>query len=259
MQSNQVKATLREGGWVSGPIVEEIFSVGGVRVLANAGHDFLWFDTEHNMYDWETLLTVVQFARAIGIVPLVRVTDLSYSAVARALDSGAMGVIIPRADTREQVEQAVSYAKYPPLGRRGAGGMARNAYEPKSAAEAVEWGNAETMVVVQIESPEGAARADEIASVPGVDVVCIGPQDLSINLGVPGQFDDPGFVETIAGVATAAARHGVTCGMVSRDAAAFKRWYGLGCRFLVCNSDLSLLGQQASRDKQLLREVTGGR
>ncbi len=258
MQKNQVKATLKEGGWVSGPIVEEIFSVGGVRVLANAGHDFLWFDTEHNMYDWETLLTVVQFARAVGIVPLVRVTDLSYSAVARALDTGALGVIIPRVDNREQVEQAVSYAKYPPLGRRGAGGMARNGYQPKGVAEAVEWGNAETMVVVQIESPEGAARADEIAGVAGVDVVCIGPQDLSINMGVPGKFDDPGFVDTIAGVAKAAAHHGVACGMVSRDASTFKGWYELGCRFLVCNSDLSLLGQQASRDTQTLREVISG-
>ncbi len=69
MNENPVKAKLKAGGWLSGPIVEEIFSVGGVRVLANAGHDFLWFDTEHNMYNWETLLTVVQFSRAIGIKP----------------------------------------------------------------------------------------------------------------------------------------------------------------------------------------------
>ncbi len=255
MLENRVKQTLKNGGWVSGPIVEEIFSVGPVKVLANAGHDFLWFDTEHNMYDWQTLLTVVQYSRAIGIVPLIRVTDLSYAAIARALDTGAMGVVIPRVDNREQVEQVVSFAKYPPLGRRGAGGMARNGYEPLSAGEAVEYGNAETMVVVQIESPEGAERADEIASVPGVDVVCIGPQDLSINMGVPGKFDDPGFVQTIAGVAEAAARHGVACGMVSRDAASFKGWYDLGCRFLVCNSDLSLIGQQATRDTQALREA----
>jgi 2-dehydro-3-deoxyglucarate aldolase/4-hydroxy-2-oxoheptanedioate aldolase len=258
METNTVKAKLKQSEWVSGPIVEEIFSVGGVRVLANAGHDFLWFDTEHNMYDWETLLTVVQFSRAIGIVPLVRVTDLSYPLVARALDTGALGVVIPRVDSREQVELAVQYAKYPPLGRRGAGGVARNAYLPKSAGEAIEWGNAETMVVVQIESPEVAARADEIASVPGIDVVCVGPQDLSINMGIPGKFDDPVFIETIAGVAQAAARHGVACGMVSRDASSFRRWYEVGCRFLVCNSDLSLLNQQASRDRQTLEEVTGG-
>ena len=257
MNENPVKAKLKAGGWVSGPIVEEIFSVGGVRVLANAGHDFLWFDTEHNMYDWETLLTVVQFSRAIGITPLVRVTDLSYPAVARALDTGALGVVIPRVETREQVEAVVSYAKYPPLGRRGAGGMARNAYLNKSVAEAVDFGNAETMIVVQIETPEAAARADEFASVPGIDVICIGPQDLSINMGVPGKFDDPTFVETIAGVAKAAGKQGLACGMVSRDAASFKRWYEVGCRFLVCNSDLSLIYQQASRDRGTLDELLG--
>lgn len=255
MSENKVKAKLKAGGWVSGPIVEEIFSVGGVRVLANAGHDFLWFDTEHNMYDWETLLTVVQFSRAIGITPLVRVTDLSYSNVARALDTGALGVIIPRVDSKEQVEAAVSYAKYPPLGRRGAGGMARNAYLPKSAGEAVEWGNAETMVVVQIESPEGAERAGEFASVPGVDVLCIGPQDLSINMGVPGNFDDPTFIKTIAGVAKAAEKHGLAAGMVNRDASSFRLWHEIGCRFLVCNSDLSLIYQQASRDRNTLDEM----
>ncbi|MEZ4499763.1 MAG: aldolase/citrate lyase family protein [Thermomicrobiales bacterium] len=257
MQTNPVKAKLKAGGWVSGPIVEEIFSVGGVRVLANAGHDFLWFDTEHNMYNWETLLTVVQFARAIGITPLVRVTDLSYANVARALDTGALGVIIPRVDSREQVEAAVSYAKYPPLGRRGAGGMARNAYLPRSAGDAIVWGNAETMVVVQIESPEGAAQAESFASVPGVDVLCVGPQDLSINMGIAGKFDDPTFIETIAGVARAAEKHGLAAGMVNRDASSFKLWHSIGCRFLVCNSDLSLIGQQATRDRATLDEMLG--
>ena len=135
--------------------------------------------------------------------------------------------------------------------------MARNGYLPKSAGEAVEWGNAATMVVVQIESPEGAERAEEFASVPGVDVLCVGPQDLSINMGVPGNFDDPTFIKTIAGVAKAAEKHGLAAGMVNRDASSFKLWNEIGCRFLVCNSDLSLLGQQATRDRSTLNEVLG--
>jgi len=148
MPENRVKQTLKKGGWVSGPIIEEIRSVGHVKMLALAGHDFLWFDCEHNMYDYETLHMVVQYSYACGITPLVRVTDLSYAAVARALDSGAHGVIIPRVDTREQVEEVVEYAKYPPEGRRGAGGLARNAYDPMGVKEAIEYGNRETMDVV---------------------------------------------------------------------------------------------------------------
>jgi 4-hydroxy-2-oxoheptanedioate aldolase len=257
MPANSTKATLQRGGWVSGPIIEEIRSIGPVAMLAQAGHDFLWFDLEHNMTDWETLLTIVQFSHASGITPLVRVTDLSYAAVARALDAGAHGIIIPRVETKEQVEQTVQYAKYPPLGRRGAGGLARNAYAPKSVQQAIEDGNAETMVVVQIESPEGVANVEAMASVDGVDVICIGPQDLSINMGMPGQFDNPEFIETIRNVASVAEANGKACGMVSRDAASFATWFEVGCRFLVCNSDLSLINQAATRDREKLVEVTG--
>jgi 4-hydroxy-2-oxoheptanedioate aldolase len=127
MRENRVKTALKSGKAVSGPIMEEIRTVGVVKYLAMAGHDFLWFDCEHNMLDWETLLTLVQMSIASDIVPLIRVTDLSYPMVARALDTGAYGVIIPRVETKAEVEQAVSFAKYPPLGRRGAGGQARNA------------------------------------------------------------------------------------------------------------------------------------
>lgn len=256
METNKLKALLKSGGTASGPIVEEVRTVGGVRAFLNAGHDFLWFDTEHNMFEWDTLLTMCQFTLACGSTPIVRVTDLSYSAVARALDTGAQGVVIPRVDNREQAEEAVSYAKYPPLGRRGAGGSARNSYMAKSAAESVEEGNRETMVIIQIESPIGVENLDEICSVPGVDVICVGPQDLSINLGMAGEFSNPVFVETIGKIAQTAEKHGLACGMVSRDPASFELWHKLGCRFLVCGSDLALIQSGATADVATLRKVT---
>jgi 2-dehydro-3-deoxyglucarate aldolase/4-hydroxy-2-oxoheptanedioate aldolase len=186
------------------------------------------------------------------------VTDLQYPLVARALDLGAQGVIIPRVETREEVERAVSYAKYPPLGRRGAGGRARYAYEVRGVAEAVEEANAETIVVVQVESPQAVANLDGIASVPGLDVVCIGPQDLSINLGIPGQVDHPTFIDTLKQIVDTCGKYGIPVGMVSREAPTFRQWYGLGVRFLVCNSDGNYIVQGATRDVQTLREITGG-
>lgn len=259
MRENKLKAILGEGKAVSGPIMEEIRTVGVVKYLAMAGHDFLWFDTEHNMLDWETLLTLVQMSIASDIVPLIRVTDLSYPLVARALDTGAYGVIIPRVETRKEVELAVSYAKYPPLGRRGAGGQARNAYMTRDVRSALEEGNALSMVIVQVESKEAVERLDEMASVPGVDVVCIGPQDLSISLGVHGEFNHPLFLETVAKIVAACSRHNVPVGMVSRDANSFKLWHEMGIRFLVCGSDGSLLLQAARQDIAVLRSVTGPR
>jgi 2-keto-3-deoxy-L-rhamnonate aldolase RhmA len=257
MATNRLKAKLREGKPVSGPIIEEVRTVGAVKMLALSGHDFLWFDTEHNFYDWDTLLTLVQYSLAVGITPLVRVTDLQYPLVARALDLGAQGVIIPRVETREEVERAVSYAKYPPLGRRGAGGRARYAYEARGVAEAVEEANAETVVVVQVESPQAVVNLDGIASVPGLDVVCIGPQDLSINLGVPGQVDHPTFIETVKEIVGTCSKYNIPVGMVSREAPTFRQWYGLGVRFLVCNSDGNYIVQGATRDVQTLREIVG--
>jgi 2-keto-3-deoxy-L-rhamnonate aldolase RhmA len=248
MQKNRVKATLRAGGTVTGPIINEARSVNTVKMMALAGHDFLFIDMEHAMFDWETVQNLAQMALVTGICPLVRVTDLQYPLVARALDTGALGVIIPRVENREQVEQAVSFAKYPPIGRRGAGGEGRNAYERISAREAVETSNAESMVVVQVESNAGLAKIDGIANVPGLDVICVGPQDLSISLGVPGDFSDPAFSEAIEQIVVAASNQGVAVGMVEREAVNLERWYERGCRFLVCNTESNMIYQSAAKD-----------
>jgi 4-hydroxy-2-oxoheptanedioate aldolase len=253
VQKNKVKATLRTGGTVTGPIINEARSVSIVKLMALAGHDYLFIDMEHAMFDWETVHNLVQMALVTDICPLVRVTDLQYALVARALDTGALGVIIPRVETREQVEQAVSYAKYPHLGRRGAGGEGRNGYERLNAREAVETSNAESMVVVQIESTEGINNLEEIASVPGLDVICVGPQDLSISLGVHGDFAAPVFVESIERIVEICSRHGVAVGMVERDAAMLERWHQRGCRFLVCNTEANMIYQSAARDVEQIK------
>jgi 2-dehydro-3-deoxyglucarate aldolase/4-hydroxy-2-oxoheptanedioate aldolase len=253
MQTNRVKSTLRAGGTVSGPIINEARSVSTVKMMALAGHDFLFIDMEHAMFNWETVHNLVQMALVTDICPLVRVTDLQYALVARALDTGALGVIIPRVESREQVEQAVSFAKYPPLGRRGAGGEGRNAYERLNAREAVETSDAESMVVVQVESMAGLAEIDEIASVQGLDVICVGPQDLSISLGVHGDFAAPKFVEAIEQIVAAASTYGVAVGMVEREAVNLERWHQRGCRFLVCNAESNMIYQSAARDVEEIR------
>jgi hypothetical protein len=140
-------------------------------MMSQAGHDFLFFDMEHAMFNWETMLNLVQASLLANICPLVRVTDLSYPLVARALDTGAQGIIIPRVETRTQVEAAVSFAKYPPVGRRGAGGDARYGYVRRDARTAVTEANSESMDSVQIESLTGVENLEAIATVPGLDVV----------------------------------------------------------------------------------------
>jgi 2-dehydro-3-deoxyglucarate aldolase/4-hydroxy-2-oxoheptanedioate aldolase len=247
------KKKLASGNPVSGPIVSEIRSVGPIKALANAGHDFVWVDMEHAMFNWETTQTLVQYARLVGITPLVRVTDLSYTMVARALDSGAIGVIIPRVDTADQIRDAVAYARYPPLGRRGAGGEGRYGFERRLPADAVEEVNTATVVVAQVETIEAVEKIDEFAAVDGLDVICVGPQDLSISLGLTGQFDHPTFVEAIEHVMRQVSAAGKVAGMVERDARRFQRWHAAGCRFFACNTDLNLIFTGAKADVDIVR------
>ena len=254
MQTNRVKAALRDGLAVTGPIVNEARSVSFVTMMSQAGHDFMFFDMEHAMFNWETMLNLVQASLLADICPLVRVTDLSYPLVARALDSGAQGIIIPRVETVEQVEAAVSFAKYPPDGRRGAGGDARYGYVRRDVRTAVTEANAESMVIVQIESLAGVDQIEEIDAVPGLDVVCLGPQDLSISMDVHGEFGHPRFVETLQKIVEACNRHNVATGMVEREPQAMQRWYDMGMRFLVCNNDGNMIHQGATRDVAALAE-----
>jgi 2-keto-3-deoxy-L-rhamnonate aldolase RhmA len=121
--------------------------------------------------------------------------------------------------------------------------------------QAIAEANAETMVIVMVESTRGLENLDEIASVPGLDVVHIGPQDLSISLGIPWQMDHPRLQEAITHVVTTCQRHGIVAGQNDRDAANFRQWYEMGFRFLCCNNDLNMLTNGAQQDARLLREI----
>lgn len=254
MQHNKVKAALKAGKAVAGPIVSEVRSPGAVRLFAQGGFDFLFLDTEHGMFDWETISGLVQLSLLADICPIVRPTDGTYGYVARAMDSGSMGVIVPRIDTPEHAAEIVQYAKYPPVGRRGAGGDGRNGYLKISAREAAETSNAESLVVLQIESKDGVDNVDAIAATEGVDVLLIGPQDLSVSLGVHGDFSHPRFMEAAQEVVNACKRHGKASGMVEKEPAAFRRWHDLGMRFLVCDSDSNMLYAAAVNDVKALNE-----
>ena len=254
MPKNRVKATLKAGGAVTGPILHEARSAGLIKLMAAAGHDFVFIDTEHGMYNMETVADLVQMALACGICPLVRSTDLVYHLVARALDSGAQGVIIPRVQSRSEAEAAVSYVKYPPLGRRGAGGDGRNAYERRGVREAVEEANSETMVILQIESAEGLNNVEEIAAVPGVDVLLIGPNDLSISLGIPGEYETDTFRDAVSRIVAACQANGVAIGTLAMSGELMRPWYEMGFRFLLCNTDTNMIAEAAYRDVATIRE-----
>lgn len=257
MPKNHVKAALKAGNAVTGPILHEARSVGLIKLMAAAGHDFVFIDMEHGMYGMETVADLCQMALACGICPLVRPPDLAYHLVARTLDAGAQGVIVPRVQNRQEAETAVGYVKYPPLGRRGAGGDGRNAYERRGVRESIEGGNADTMVVLQIESAEGLENVEEIASAPGVDVLLIGPNDLSISLGIPGEYETDTFRDAISRIVAACEQAGIAIGTLTMSGEQTQPWYEMGFRFLLCNTDGNMMAEAAYRDVKAIRAFTG--
>jgi 2-dehydro-3-deoxyglucarate aldolase/4-hydroxy-2-oxoheptanedioate aldolase len=214
MLGNKLKRALENGGSVFGLGMTGPIEVPVLRVLANCGVDWLFLDMEHGSLDIGDVLTVVQMADALGMCSVVRVPDLRYQWIARALDTGALSVMVPRVETADQAEQAVRWAKYPPQGVRGAGSPSYLSYAPASWGEGIEISNRETMVVLQIETQTAVENAAAIASVPGVDALFVGPLDLSVSLGRPGDTTSGESHRCVREVCSAAGGRGLAIGIV---------------------------------------------
>ncbi|HYM12506.1 MAG TPA: aldolase/citrate lyase family protein [Bryobacterales bacterium] len=251
MRPNRTKQLLHEGKTAFGCGFGQFRSPEIPRLFAAAGFDWTFIDTEHGCFDLETIQDVVRTSLLTTLTPIVRVADLQYSLVARALDMGAEGVIFPRVESPELLERAVSWTKFPTRGVRGFGlGAPQAGYKNASFQEIIDHQNENNLVVLQVETRTALARADELLSVPGIDIVMVGPADLSISLGVPGQFDHPKMIEAISGVIECCRRHGIHPGIQCRTLAMAKGWKQRGMRFVGCGNDIGFLWEKARETVQ---------
>lgn len=246
MHINKVKQALAEGKVQYGCAFNTLRIPEVARILAAAGFHYTYLDAEHGNFGIETIQDLCRAAVDTGLCPIVRVADLQYSLVARALDNGAMGIIFPRVESPELLERAVSWTKFPPLGVRGFGlTPAHVQYEPVSISEIARHVNDNTLVVLQIETKTAVERRDELLAVPGIDVVMVGPVDLSISLGVPGDFFHEKMVEAIEKIRDSCLRHGITPGIQTRAVDLAKFWKERGMRFVGCGAETGMLLQGA--------------
>jgi 2-dehydro-3-deoxyglucarate aldolase/4-hydroxy-2-oxoheptanedioate aldolase len=247
MYTNPVKTALKAGQLQLGMNFGQLRSAEIPRLLAAAGFHWAFIDTEHGGFDLETVEDVCRVARLAGLCPVVRVVDLQYGLVARALDSGAGGIIFPRMEDPKLLETALSWTKFPPAGVRGYGLQpSQTEYSGLPFNDVIAQVNANTLTVLQIESRRAVEARDELLSVPGIDAVMIGPADLSISLGVPGDFQNPKMVEAMESVREACERHGVAPGTHTRNAGLARFWKQRGMRFLGCGSDIAFLWEKAA-------------
>ncbi len=256
MRKNTVKQALAEGKLQLGTGFGQLRSPEVAKILAAAGFQWAFIDTEHGGFDLETVQDICRTSVMVGLSPIVRVADLQYSLVARALDCGAQGVIFPRVESVELLTRAISWTKFPPLGIRGYGlGGTQVDYEKVDIPQVIEHMNANTMVVMQIETQRALDMREELLAVPGIDAVMVGPADLSISLGVPGEFQHPKMVGAIEAIRDTCIRRGVIPGMQTRTPSLAKFWKERGMRFLGCNNDTGMLFERASELVSMISAV----
>jgi 2-keto-3-deoxy-L-rhamnonate aldolase RhmA len=239
MTHNGIKEKLTAGGVSIGTFVFEFATTGIARIAAEADAEFVVFDMEHTGFSIETIRMLIATSRVADLVPMVRVPATEYHFIARALDMGAMGVMVPMVESAEQARRIVQSAKYPPVGRRGAAfGIAHDDYSAGDIVPKIESANHETLLIAQIETAEGVRHVDEIAAVSGIDVLWIGHFDLSNSLGIPGQFTHPQFQAAVEKVVTACRQHGKAPGFMASDVVGGRVLLDKGFRMLAFGGDL---------------------
>jgi 2-keto-3-deoxy-L-rhamnonate aldolase RhmA len=242
MKVNRTKARLRDNEIVIGCALQQYRSTEIPRLLAAVGFDYLFIDSEHGGFSFETIQDLVIASNESGITPFVRVGEMLYSLVTRALDVGAQGIIFPRVESASLLEQAIRWMKYPPYGARGFGFMAPQlGYQQCNMPEIMQHLNDQTMCIVQFETALSIDKCHELLSVPGIDVAMVGPTDLSISLGVPGEFDHPKILEAVDTFVAACERHAVVPGIHCRNAKMAIPWLQRGMRFLGCGSEHGMM------------------
>ena len=244
-----ISTTPLDGGTLAGSVRRGQTTLGtfigmatpvSAEVCAASGFDWVLLDLEHGAGGEEQVRDVVPAAGSYGVPTLVRVEGAERIRIGRALDSGAAGIMLPRLNSAAEVAAALSHLRYPPTGDRGVATYNR-ACRFGLDPGALDRADDETLCVVQIESAAAVADADDIAAIDGVDVLFIGPRDLSHDLGVPGDITAPSYVEALDTVLAAARRHGKAAGMLVGDGAAAAVRLAEGWSFLAIGSDSTLL------------------
>jgi 2-keto-3-deoxy-L-rhamnonate aldolase RhmA len=255
MRENHVKRALQDGRVQVGTWIH-MGAVEVPRILATSGFDYVNIDMEHSAFSIETTSKLCSAAMAAGLTPIVRPSGRDHHLVSRPLDGGAMGVLMPHTDTREEAETAVRASKFPPVGARGSHPPnVHTDFGPMNATEYMARSNEESLVLIQIESEAALRNLDEILSVDGVDGATVGRGDLAADLGVTGGRDDPRIVEAVEAVIAACLRNDKIPGLLVQEAEEAKRWISQGVRLVTFSSEVGILRNAASAALEDIRSV----
>jgi 2-dehydro-3-deoxyglucarate aldolase/4-hydroxy-2-oxoheptanedioate aldolase len=240
------KKSLRQralaGEMIPGSMVFEFFTPGISQVLKLAGCEYLIYDMEHAGLSIESLKTQVAHCRGNGIAPMVRVPRGEYHFLARALDVGAQGVMVPMVNSAEEACAIAEATHYPPKGRRGAAfAFAHDDYEPGDPAVKMKAADARNLIIAQIETERGLEAVEEIAAVDGIDCLWLGHFDLTNFMGIPGQFDNPAYIAAVKRIVAAGRKNKKALGFMAADQTWAKQYKKLGFNMIATGTDHGIL------------------
>lgn len=226
-------------------------------IAAACGYDAVYVDLEHTSTSLETAQLLCASAVGAGISGLVRVPSQDPSVIARVLDGGAVGVIVPHVNSKEEAEAVVYAARFPPIGRRSISGPnAVSGYQQRTASELVEVLEQRTVVAVMVETPAAVESADSIAAVAGLDMIIVGASDLTAEMGIHGQYENDHFHRAVELVAAACREHGVALGMAGiKSLDLLNRFVDLGLRFISAGTDVGMMTEAATTRARALRTL----
>jgi 4-hydroxy-2-oxoheptanedioate aldolase len=247
-KKNNVKECLGHGKISLGTWVQTA-SPEIVEAVGYQGYDFVIIDMEHGHFDFDTTNQMVRAADAAGITPVVRVPINQEDQIMKALDMGAMAVLVPGVGTKEQAERAVRASKYSPGGMRGACPWIRaTRYHTDDWARHAQWSDEQTMIWLLVEGREGVRNFDDILTVPGIDAIMLGPFDLSQSLGIPGQLKHPLLIKNLQEMVGKARSRNIEVIAVmlselkpSDIRASVQKWKALGCNIMVVGGDRAII------------------
>ncbi|PEG36962.1 aldolase [Mycolicibacterium agri] len=226
-------------------------------IAAACGFDAVYVDLEHTSTSLESAAMLCSSALGAGISGLVRVPSHDPSVIARVLDGGAVGVIVPHVNSKQEALAVVDAARFPPVGRRSiSGANPVSGYAWRSTPEIARIIESRTTVAVMIETPEAVEAAGQIAAVNGIDMILIGAHDLTAEMGIHGQFENDHFHHAVESVAAACREHGVALGLAGiKDFDLLNRFVDLGLRFVSAGTDVGLMTEAATARASELRAL----
>ncbi|MFI5129089.1 MAG: HpcH/HpaI aldolase/citrate lyase family protein [Chitinophagales bacterium] len=235
------------GSWVN------LGSIVSAEIVGNAGFDWVLIDLEHGAGNDGIMYQQLQALESTPATPLVRIDELSRPKAQRILDAGAMGIMFPRIDNADEAKLAASMLYYPPKGIRGMAKMVRASGFGKTVGD-YEAMQKRIVGLIQVETINAVKEIDAIAAIDGVDVLFVGPSDLTMALGIFNQFDHPVYRQAIKEVAKAAQEHGKAAGVLLQDISEYEMYHQSGFRVLAFGGDAAFVAKGASQIIKQMKE-----